>query len=377
MVSKTSLESPLASTLPGRFYYEPSIYQREQERIFAAMWSCVGHVDQAPIPGAYFLADVAGESVVVVRGIDGGLRAFLNVCRHRGARLCPAESGQLRGVMQCRYHAWSYGLDGRLVGAPNLSNAADFDRADWGLVPVALDCWEGMIWLNLSEQPIPLREQVGPAIADRFGDVETFDRYRVGTLKVGKTIAYDVAANWKILVENFMECYHCSPIHPELVRLIPGFRVGAAYQPARGHEFAGDVEAFTLSGKGTRPPFSNLRVEDRRRYYGVVVRPNVFINCLPDHILIHLLQPAGPGRSRVTCHWLFDPEAMARSDFDPNDAVEVFDLVNRQDWEVCELVQQSMASRAYRDGGVYTPIERHIRGFNDFVSSQLFGTGDN
>jgi Rieske 2Fe-2S family protein len=168
-----------------------------------------------------------------------------------------------------------------------------------------------------------------------------------------------------------MECYHCAPIHPELVRLIPGFRTGGAYQPARGHEFASDVDAFTLNGRSNRPVFPSLRLEDRRRYYGVVVRPNVFVNCFPDHVLIHLLQSDGPTRSRVTCFWLFDPDVMARPDFDSTDAVEAFDLVNRQDWDVCELAQLSMASRAYRDGGIYTPIERHIRAFNDFVVGHL------
>jgi glycine betaine catabolism A len=371
MAIKSSIEAPFASTLPGRHYYDPAIYRLEQERIFAQMWVCVGLADRVPNPGSYVVVSLAGESVVVVRGADGALRAFLNVCRHRGARLCSAETGQIRGAFQCRYHAWSYGLDGRLVGAPNVLNAAGFDRSAWGLHPVALDSWEGMIWLNLSEDPCPLGDQIGPAIVERFGDVVTFNQYCVGTLKTAKTIGYEVAANWKLVVENFMECYHCAPIHPELVRLIPDFRMGGAYQQARGHEFASDVDAFTLNGMSNRPVFPSLRPDDRRRYYGMVVRPNVFVNCFPDHVLIHLLQPDGPTRSRVICHWLFDPDVMARTDFDPTDAVEAFDLVNRQDWEVCELAQFSMASHAYRDGGIYTPIEQHIREFNDFVVRQL------
>jgi Rieske 2Fe-2S family protein len=371
MAVVSSIEAPFASTLPGRYYYDPAIDQLEQERIFSQMWVCVGLADQVPNPGSYVVARLPGENVVVVRGADGALRAFLNVCRHRGARLCSDETGQVRGAFQCRYHAWSYGLDGQLVGAPNVLNAAEFDRAAWGLHPVALDCWEGMIWLNLSEGPCPLGDQIGPAIVERFGNVATFDQYRVGTLETAKTIVYEVATNWKLVVENFMECYHCAPIHPELVRLIPSFRTGGAYQQARGHEFASDVDAFTLNGRSNRPVFPSLRLEDRRRYYGVVVRPNVFVNCFPDHVLIHLLQPDGPTHSRVTCFWLFDPDVMARPDFDPTDAVEAFDLVNRQDWDVCELAQLSMASRAYRDGGIYTPIERHIRAFNDFVVGQL------
>ena len=153
----------LTRTLPGRFYHDPAIWQLEQERLLARLWVCVGRDDQFPAAGHYRTVQVGEESVLVVRGEDQALRAFLNVCRHRGAQLCSAAQGQAR-TLQCRYHAWTYRLDGRLLRAPGLQDSAEFDRGAFGLVPVALDTWEGLVWLNLAENPPPLTEQLLPQL---------------------------------------------------------------------------------------------------------------------------------------------------------------------------------------------------------------------
>lgn len=365
----------LIPTLPGHYYHDPVIYGFEQECIFSRMWVCVGHVKGIPRPGDYLCSEVGGESLIVLHGEDDALRVFFNVCRHRGARLCTADHGHLRGALQCRYHGWSYGLSGRLIGVPHLSElgAAGFDREKYGLVPVALAIWEGLVWVNLADAPEPIAQQLRPCITERFGDDGRFWRYRLGELRAARAIDYDVRANWKLIVENFLECYHCPTIHPELCRLLPSFRTGRAYQIG-GVEFAADVEAFTMSGRAKRPRLPSLTPEDDRRYYGLVLRPNVFVNLLPDHVVLHTLRPQGPDRTRVTCQWLFDPGAMAQPGFDPTGAVEVFDLVNRQDWEACELVQLSVASKAFRHGGVFVPVERHVCAFDDFVLERL-GSG--
>ncbi len=369
MAMTTRTASAGVLTLPGRYYYDPHIFASEQERLFSDMWVCVGRADRIPDPGAYFLAPVADENVLVLRDRGDALRAFLNVCRHRGARLCGAESGQLRSTVQCRYHAWTYGLDGRLVGAPNMGNDPAFDPAAYGLVPVALQVWEGLVWLNLSAKPASLADQMGMPF-DRYA------RYHVGDLAVGATIVYDLRSNWKLIVENFSECYHCAVAHPELSADVPSFKAGIVTgYLGGGADFADGVESLTATGKTARPPFRDLRTEDLRRYYGMVLRPNVFLNLHPDYVVIHTLWPQGPDRTRVTCDWLFDPAMVAAPGFDPSDAVAFWDLVNRQDWELCEMSQQGVASRAYRDGGRYTPVERHIRAFNDFVLEKLGGDG--
>jgi Rieske 2Fe-2S family protein len=361
---------PLTRTLPGRFYHDPAIWQLEQERLFARLWVCVGRGDQFPAAGHYRTVRVGDESVLVVRGEDSALRAFLNVCRHRGAQLCAAERGQAR-TLQCRYHAWTYGLDGRLLRAPGLQDSAEFNRGAFGLVPVALDTWEGLVWVSLAEDPPPLTDQLLPQLAARLGDAGRLTAYRIGTLVVARSVEYEVRANWKVVVENFMECYHCAPMHPELVRLLPAFRSGATQEYGLGTRLADDAESLTVSGRAPAPPFPGLPPEHERHYYGMVVRPNMLLNLLPDHVIVHTLAPLAPDRDRVTCDWLFAPDAVARPGFDPADTVALFDRVNRQDWEVCESVQAGVRSRAFAAGGVYVPIERHIRGFNDWVLEQL------
>lgn len=367
-----SRTAPIVPTLPGRFYWDPDLYRIESEQIFARLWTCVGLAASLPQPGDFLTAEVAGEPLLVVRGQDGELRAFLNVCRHRGARLCTESSGHLQGsIIQCPYHAWSYALDGRLIGAPNLRDTPGFAPEAFGLHSVSLAVWHGLIWVNLSPEPPPLDTQLEASILERFGERETFARYQVGELAIGASITYDVAANWKLLVENFMECYHCAVVHPELSRLVPSFRAGYAYQEGIGATFAEGVETLTLNGRRTRPLLPGLRPEDDRKYYGLVLRPNVFVNLHPDYVLIHRLEPQGPDRTRVVCDWLFAPEVVAAPDFDPSDAVEFWDLVNRQDWAMCERCQLSMRSRAYAAGGIYAPIESHIGRFNNWVLEQL------
>ncbi len=374
MATTVRADTPFLSTFPGRYYYDPAIFAREQERIFSEMWFFVCRADTLPDPGAYKVVTVGRESIIVVRDKDGLLHAFLNVCRHRGARLCSQETGQLKGSIQCRYHAWTYGLNGGLIGAPNVMSDERFDRTAYGLIPVALQVWEGLIFLNLSDNSAPFEDQLHDPKVELFGDIAPYERYHIGRLQVGRSITYDVRANWKLIIENTLECYHCAPMHPELCALIPLYRTGKLFiddDNSAGVALADHIEAFTLTGKASRPPLPGLLPEDTCRYYGLLLMPNVFINLLSDHAAIDTFQPLAPDLTRVTTDWLFDPETMSRPDFDPSDAVELLDLVNRQDWEVCELAQQGVTSRAYRHGGNYAPDEHHLRGFVDYVLEKL------
>ena len=364
-------KTPFASTLPGRYYYDPAIFAQEQEHIFGKMWVYACRADALSEAGSYQVVTVAGESIIVVRNKDGILQAFLNVCRHRGARLCNQQSGQLKGAIQCRYHAWTYGLDGQLIGAPNVLRELEFDRTAYGLLSVALKVWEGLIWLNLSEDLLSFDDQINDPIVHQFAGTAPVDRYNLGKLKVGKSISYDVHANWKLVLENTLECYHCGPMHPELCDLLPAFRASWIDFEGEGTELAENIEAFTISGKASRPPLPGLIPEDLRRYYGILLMPNVFLNLLSDHVVIDTFFPLGSELTRVTCDWLFDPEVISMAGFDPMDAVEVLHLVNLQDWEVCEITQKSMASRAFEHGGIYTPLEQHIRGLVDYILKKL------
>lgn len=340
-----------AASLASRYYVDPAIYQRERERFFLGQWLCAGREEELPEPGDYELRDVAGESVIVVRDRGGEVRAFYNVCRHRGSVLCEAPRGRFpRHGITCPYHAWTYGLDGRLQGTPHLVRMPEFRKADYPLYPVHTALWEGFVWLNLATDPPPLREALG-------GLWTYFARYRIATLRRAHRIEYDVAANWKLLVENFGECYHCPTIHPELNRGTPYLGGGTARLEGEGAwrggawmELVDGFATLTIRGEARRPPFAGLAPEDLRRVYYNTIYPNMFLSLHPDYVLTHTLWPAGADRTRIVCEWLFAPEAMAADGFDPTDAVEFWDLTNRQDWHVSELAQRGNRSRAHVQG---------------------------
>ena len=351
-------------TLPGRYYTDPAVFEREKRNIFSRQWQYVCRAEDVPSPGRFVRARVADENVIVVRGRDQELRAFLNVCRHRGSTLCLTDSGDVGRSIRCPYHSWTYRLDGSLMSAPNWRSMAAADKADLGLHPVHLAEWHGMVWLNLAGHPAPLEEQVWPQLDYRLGgDRARFDRYGLASLVVGRRIDYTVAANWKIIQENFQECYHCSTIHPELVDTLPQFRnltgAGVTYD-TDGYLFAEDKASFSVSGTTVLPRLPGLEDRDDRKYYGMVLRPNCFLSLLPDHVIAHRFEPVGPELTTVVCEWLFPPETVAAHDL--SDAVELFHRVNQQDFAASEWCQPNMKSRAYANGGVLVPAEQQIIG---------------
>jgi glycine betaine catabolism A len=362
----------LVPTLPGSWYTDPAVFAREQRAIFDTRWLCVARSGDIPAPGQFLAVQAGSESVLVVRQQDGTLRAFLNVCRHRGARLCLEEAGQASRYLRCPYHAWSYELGGRLAAAPNLAKMPDIDRDARGLVPVALREWLGYAWVCLADDPPSFEESVVGAVTARLGDPRAVDAYTPADLAVGRRISYDVAANWKLIVENFMECYHCAPIHPELVSVLPEFAGGYAAQYYVGHgaAFSGRVDGFTVDGSPGFGRLPGVTDDQDRRYYAITIRPQVFINLVPDHVILHRMTPLGPDRTLVVCDWLFDAGVVAAGQ-DVSRSVELFDRVNQQDFAACERTQPSMSSRAYRDGGVLVPSEHHISEFHAWVRDQV------
>ncbi|EXU62363.1 2Fe-2S ferredoxin [Streptomyces sp. PRh5] len=362
----------LLVTLPGHWYTAPGVFRREQEHLFEAMWFCAVRGADLDRPGAFRTVQVGRESVLITRNRRGEARAFLNICRHRGARLCTEESGTVRRSLQCPYHAWTYDLDGRLTAAPNLAKMPDVDRVERGLVPVRLREWLGYVWVCLAEEPPSFEETVIGAVAERLGDTDSVERYGVAGLALGRRISYDVKANWKLIVENFMECYHCATIHPELTEVLPEFADGLAAQYFVGHgaEFAEEAQGFTVDGSEGFDRFAGIADEQDRRYYAITVRPQVFLNLVPDHVIMHRMFPLAPDRTLVECDWLYAPEVVA-SDRDLSKSVELFHRVNTQDFDACERTQPAMDSRAYRDGGVLVPSEHHIGAFHRWVTDHV------
>ncbi len=362
-----------AHLLPPRAFHDPAVLAYEREAWFAGGWVCVGREEDALATGAYFLAEVAGENLIVVRGDDRELRAFYNFCRHRGATL--VESSEPCGALvrfQCPYHAWVYDLKGHLRPPRHTDRLEDFDPSEWGLVPVRLATWQGYVFVDLSEK--------APALPKFLGDLPgLFARFDLGGLRRARRIEYDVAANWKAIVENYEECYHCPGVHPQLNRITP-YNLGA-YLPGEGPwlgswmEVVGDFETLSLDGGAHgRPPIAGMGPEDLKRVYYFVLWPNLLISLHPDYLMTHWVWPVEPGRTRVVCEWYFDPATMARPEFDPEDAIGFWDLTNRQDWHVCELQQAGTRSRAYTPGR-YSAIEGSVHGFDLMVADRYADDG--
>src|SRR6202165_3566777 len=230
----------LLATLGGAYYTSDAVFTAEQSNVFGSMWFCAVRSGDLANPGQFKKVLIGRESVLIVRGRDDVLRAFLDVCGHRGATLCTESEGQLRRNLRCPYHAWTYALDGKLVAAPNIASLTDadgigIDRYRYGLVPVALTEWLGYAWVCLADEPASFTDVVIAEATRRLGDAAGIDHYGVTELQVGHRVVYDVAANWKLSVENFMECDHCATIHPELTGVLPEFGRGYAAQYFVGH----------------------------------------------------------------------------------------------------------------------------------------------
>jgi Rieske 2Fe-2S family protein len=334
-------------TLPGEYYRSEALYNEERDGIFARRWVCVGRAGQIEDLGDYFLAEVAGESLIVLRDA-GGPRAFYNVCRHRGTRLCEQAAGRLGASISCPYHGWTYGLDGRLLGAPQMGDVEGFDTSELPLHAARLATWEGLLFAHLQPQPPVLDEAMAPLRGK-------FKAWRLAELRPARRIEYDVRANWKLFFQNFSECYHCPRIHPELTGL-SHYRSGAndlTEGPILGGYMTIDPpgDSLTLSGRPAGPSLLGPDCgDDRRRVYYYSVFPNLLLTLLPDYAMCHTLWPLAVDRTRIVCEWLFAPEAASAVGDGIKDAVDFWDRTNRQDWHVCELAQQGVSSRAYVPG---------------------------
>jgi Rieske 2Fe-2S family protein len=356
------------ASLPRAAYVEESFLEREREALWWSEWVAVGRAEQLPEAGDFLGADVAGERVIVVRDRAGRLSAHVDLCRHRGSRLtsadqradpasgdAPGPSGRFRGVIRCAYHSWCYELDGAVRSAPFLGEAEGFDPADFALHPVAVDTWGGWLFVNLA----PERVAAGHTLVAQLGAIPgRIERYPLANLRTARRIVYDVRANWKVIVENYNECYHCAGVHPELCRIVPAFRDrgGSNLDWDGGVPQAEGTFTFTMTGVSDRLPFPGLDEAERVRHKGELVYPNLMVSLSADHVAAFTLLPKAPDRTLVVVDWLFHPDEMAKPSFDPSDAVDFWDLVNRQDWAVCEGVQDGMTSRRFR-AGWYAPME--------------------
>jgi len=375
----------LERTLHRDYYLSDEVFALERERIFVREWFCAGREEELPEPGDWVTRDVAGESVLLVRTREGRIAGHHNVCRHRGSRLAAeCSSGRFAGGIRCPYHSWTYTLDGALRTAPfldpSLRSGQDASPPPPGgvtpsmdelsLHPVGVDTWGGFVFVQL--EPAEALAGGRTLSAQLGGAAERVRRYPLAELRAARGISYEIQANWKVMLENYNECYHCGPVHPELCRLVPAFkqRGGADLDWERGIPHRDGAWTFTATGTSDRAPFPGLDQDERTRHKGELIYPNLMLSLSAEHVAAFYLQPHGPGRTTIRCEFLFHPEEMAEPGFDPSDAVEFWDLVNRQDWTICESVQRGMGSRKFVTG-YYAPMESWSLDIRRYVAEKL------
>jgi Rieske 2Fe-2S family protein len=356
-----------AAMLPPRAFVDEGVFRWELETMFRG-WICVGHASRVARQGSYIMREIGRDSVIVMGAEDGRPRAFLNVCRHRGARLFEDAEGSVKRRIQCPYHAWSYGLDGQLRAAPHMDGIEDFDHSCWGLIPVRVATVGGLVLVDLSGE--------APEVDSHTGELAGYlERYRVGSLERAGQVTYEVAANWKAIAENYSECLHCPGVHPELNKL-SHYLSGEVFDGA-GSWCGGSMtltEGATTMGRdgghaGSRPPIEGLSEAELTSVLYFVLFPNALVSLHPDYAMLHTMWPRAADRTEVQCEWFFEPSTIASPGFDPTDAIEFWDQVNREDWHVCELTAKGMRNRGYV-AGRYSAEEADVHAFDRMVADR-------
>ncbi len=330
-----------SDTIPSAWYVDPRFHQIDRDAVFADSWQGVAHESLLEQPGDYVLATVADNPVIVLRDSAGTIRAFYNVCRHRGGPLAIEPSGCVK-ALTCKYHGWTYLLDGSLRGVPQFDRTELFDKRDFGLVPIQVDRWEGFVFVNLAEQPsVPLHALFG-GIADRIAPNS------LRTKRLVRRVDYDVPANWKVYVDNFLEGYHIPHVHPELNKTLDFQNYTTELGPwhTLQHSPLKDDNVYTGDKGG------------EAFYYWAY--PNFMLNILPHRVQANLVVPNGHDRCTVIFWYYYDdPEAPGRAEQIDAD-VNYSDMVQMEDREICEHVQAGLASRAYDRGRFSVDMESGV-----------------
>ena len=352
----------LKTNLPREYFVSAKIFERETERIFSRSWICAGHLDEFPPPPAYKVVEIGAYSIVVARSDAETLHAFHNVCRHRGARICSQPHGEIKnGALACPYHAWTYDAAGRLIGAPNMSDQMEFDRNDFPLLPVATATWNGFVMVNLDAASANFAEDFRPLL-------ERLTNWSREAWQLAKTLRYEVRCNWKMLFQNYSECYHCPTVHPALNRLTPyrsatndltsGPFVGGPMELDRG------FETVSRDGQLVAPRFAALSETERSRVFYYTAFPNMFVSAHPDYVMVHILNRRECSLTDVSCHFLIPGHDRQPSlQADVSRATSLWDEINRQDWEMCELTQKGAESPAFQPGP-YSSLELMVNAFD-------------
>ena len=332
--------------LPAPAYADDAVLAWERRVLLGGGWVCVGRSADVAEPRTRRAVPYAEATVLLVRGDDNVLRGFHNTCRHRGHELLPCGATAHGRFIACPYHNWVYDLGGRLHKVP-ATQRASLDAERYGLAEVAVAEWQGFVFVNADGTAPPIHEYFA-------GLDERLAPYGLAQLRVAAEHEYELAANWKLAVENYHECYHCTSLHPQLCQVSPP-ESGTAY-PSTGLWIGGTMaladgaDTMSVSGGSPTGPMPGVGGEAVREVLYLQLVPTLLLSPHPDYVLVHILEPLSAERTRIRCQWLFPPDVMARDGFDPSYAVQFWDITNKQDWAACESVQRGVRSTGYRPG---------------------------
>jgi Rieske 2Fe-2S family protein len=378
----TGHDDPLLRTavpsLPARAYFEADAYERELRRIWQRHWICAGRVEEIAAAREFLAVRIADRSVLLLRDEQGGLRGYLDSCRHRGASLCTGERGRFaRAAIVCPYHAWTYDLQGRLLRTGARPAPAGFDRDAHGLRPLPVREWNGFLFVSLDPDP--------PPFAAGFDQpVERLDAWRLADCVSAHRTVLTIACNWKVFWENYNECLHCPGVHPALSRLVPVYgrallearddpdsrRHAADGEPGAGDGLRDGARSWTTTGEAVGPEFPGLSAADRRAgHVYVTALPSLFVVGHVDYARAVRVRPLGPEATELRVDYLFPRESLVAPGFDPGPAVAFAERVLGEDTAICETNQRGL--RAAPEGrGVLMPEEYAVRSFHEWLRAE-------
>ncbi len=359
LLARYDVARPLAEahTLPAALYTDPRVFDLERATTFSRNWQPVARADQVAAPGRYVTAEIAGEPVVVVRGADGVLRGFFNVCRHHAAAVMTEPEGSVPHL-RCPYHGWTYGLDGALRGTPDFGGVCDFERADNGLVPVDLDEWEGLVFVRLERGGPPLGEALGAALVAEVAAL------RLGALSFMERRRYTLDCNWKVFVDNYLDGgYHVPHLHHGLDSVLDY----KAYTIETGPRHC--LQSSPLVSGAAEPDVAAVRRGERALYYWL--HPNTMINWYQGQMDVNIVRPLAVDRTEVLFDFYFaevgGEEARERN----RASIEVAHRIQEEDLAICASVQRGLGSRAYDAGRLSVRREAGEHLFHRLLAAEL------
>ena len=352
MAAMAKLESEVAraSTLPSEVYLDPAVLELEKDRIFARTWQLVAHRTELARPGDFKPATILDEPILLTHGLDGRLRGFYNVCRHRAAQVVTTRGN--RKSLQCGYHGWVYGLDGTLQTAREMEGTEDFDKADFGLVPIRVDTLGPFVFANLDSRAAPLADWIG-AIPSEIA--------RAG---------YDIACNWKVYVDNYLEGYHLPIAHPGLFKELEydNYRVETFRYYSKQHAPIRELKPGEVPGRDRRYIRMPGAEEDALYYW---IFPNTMLNIYQDNLSTNVILPLGVDRTLTIFEWYFAEPGTGAGWESMQQTIAFSDQIQQEDIGVCEQVQRGLRSRSYSRGRFSALRENGVHHFQSLVTEFL------